>query len=132
MFDDRGVALERGSGCFFQLRVGLWSPDIGADPWRKAVQPPDNPSGSDIWWLRIPVKIGDGTQKLVSDAATVCCYTTSGLLPYSGTAFRDLYVSRDGYPYVSIGTKTTFGNSVSATVSLDTTVFVSRRASVTG
>lgn len=132
MLNDKGDALDIGSGCFFQLRMGLWSPDIGAGPWKKAVQPPDNPSGSDIWWLRVPVKVGDGSGKTVSDVAAVCCYTTSGLLPYSGTAFRDLYVSRDGYPYVSIGTKATFSSGVAATVSVDTTVFVSRSASVTG
>lgn len=132
MFDETGSTLERGAGCFFQMRVFVWTKDIGGDPWRNAVQPPDNPSGSGYWWVRVPVKVGDGTTQMVTDGAMIFEYVGSGYLSYSGTSGRDIFISRDGYPYIAIGEEDMFVSGTSAIISVDTTVFISRPASVTG
>lgn len=106
----------------------LWSGNIGGDPWSKAVQPPDNPKGSDIRWARVPTKVGDGAQEMTRDVVRLFNFDEAGHLKYAGMSGRDLYISRDGYPYLCIGDKVAFGSGLPSIMSVDTTVFVSRLA----
>lgn len=126
MPNETGSTLERTSGCFFQLRARLWTNDIGGSPWKNAVQPPDNPSGLNYWWARVPVKVGDGTTQTVTDCVSLFECDKSGYMVYSGTSARDLFISRDGYPYIAIGDKDTFVSGLPAIISVDTTVFISK------
>lgn len=126
MPNETGSALERAGGCFFQLRVWAWTQDIGGSPWTKAVQPPDNPSGSNYWWARVPVKVGDGNTQTVTGCVRLFECNKSGYMVYSGASGRDLFISRDGYPYIAIGDKSTFVSGLPAIISADTTVFIGK------
>lgn len=125
-YNDETNRWEYDRGSFFQLRVWLWSTNLRDQPWTNAVQPPNNPFGSDAWCVKIPIKVTDGSfEEAVRNVAVISVADSSGYLAYGGIDTRHLFLARDGYPYVLIGTKGTFSNTAGS-VRIDTTVFNSR------
>lgn len=125
-FNDETNRWEYDRGSFLQLRVWLWSYKLSEDPWTNAVQPPNNPFGTDAWCAKVPIKVTDGSfEEVVRDVAVLTVADSSGYVTFNGVSKCDMFLARDGYPYVLIGEKDKFANAAGF-VHIDTTVFNSR------
>lgn len=125
-FNDQTDRWEYDRGSFFQLKAWLWSYKLRDEPWTNAVQPPNNPFGSDAWCAKVPIKVTDGSfEEVVKNAALIMVADSSGYLTFQRTYTGHLFLARDGYPYIFVGTKDIFADAPGS-VRVDTTVFNSR------
>lgn len=132
-FDQETDKWEYGLGCFSQLRVNLWTNNISGLPWSSAVLPPGMTPGSEnVWWAKIPIKITDGSfEELIKNVVRVTVFDSGGYATYSGYHVYDLFLARDGYPYVCIGSKRNV-TATPATLHVDTIIFRSRFSNAQG
>lgn len=122
-FNDETDRWEYDRGSFFQLRLWLWSYDLSDEPWTNAVQPPNNPFGADVWCAKVPIRVTDGSfEEVVKNAALILVADSSGYLTFQRTYTGHVFLARDGYPYVFVGTKDIFAHAAGS-VRVDTTVF---------
>lgn len=122
-FNDETNRWEYDRGSFFQLRLWLWSYKLSEDPWTSAVQPPNNPFGADAWCAKVPIKVTDGSfEEIVRNVGLISVADSGGYLTFQRTYIGHLFLARDGYPYVFVGTKDIFADAAGS-VRVDTTVF---------
>lgn len=122
-YNDETGGWEYDRGSFFQLRLWLWSYDLSDEPWTNAVQPPNNPFGADVWCAKVPIRVTDGSfEEVVRNVAPISLADSGGYLTFSGLRICHLFLARDGYPYVFVGTKEIFAKTT-ASIHIDTTVF---------
>lgn len=115
VYNDETGMWEYGKGGFANLRGYIWSYDLSADPWNKAVRPSDF-TADGIWCAKIPIKVSPGGyQELLTNAALRMGESTEGLgFSFFTTNPIGVFLSKDGYPYVCVGTKSEFAKTAGA------------------
>lgn len=132
VYNDETGKWEYGRGGFASLRGYIWSYNLSADPWNKAVRPSDF-TDDGVWCAKIPIKVSPGGyQELLSNAALKLDQSNEGRgFEFFATNPIGVFLSKDGYPYIAVGTKSQFINRPCA-IYVNCTILFSEFANVTG
>lgn len=111
VYNDETGRWEYGMGGFASLRGYIWSYDLSADPWNKAVRPSDF-TADGVWCAKIPIKVSPGGyQELLANAALKLDQSAENRgFEFFATNPIGVFLSKDGYPYITVGTKSQFVN----------------------
>lgn len=132
VYNDETGKWEYGKGGFASLRGYIWSYDLSADPWNKAVRPSDY-TADGIWCAKIPIKVSPGGyQEMLTNAALKLNQSAENLgFDFFSTNPIGVFLSKDGYPYITVGAKSDFIKGPSA-IYVNCTILFSEFDNVTG